>query len=250
MSKVQKVYFVIGGKYHDMDFARLEFLKLLAEQPTLRVTVAPHFEDVAAIQASDWLMAYTVDLVPSPAATQVIRDYVASGKRFLALHGTNSILKFTPEGLVDSPEDNTPFMELLGTQFKAHPPIGPFKIDVKVPDSPMTEGISDFETIDELYVSKIMSPDIRVLMSTTFSGECTGFVDSQWPEPVEVPMLHLRPFGAGEVLYYTLGHARGHYDLPEFTPFYPHIERCSWNYPVHYEILRRGIRWGMGELTA
>jgi uncharacterized protein len=249
MAKVQHVYFVIGGKYHDMDFARLEYLKLLAEQPTLRVTVAPNFEDVDAICKSDWLMAYTVDVVPSPSATQAIRDYVASGKKFLALHGTNSILRFREDGLVDSPEDNTPFMELLGTQFKAHPPIGPFKVDVNVKAHPLTVGIEDFETIDELYVCKVFDPTINVLMSTTFQGECIGFVDSQWPEPVQVPMLHTKKHGDGEVLYYTLGHARGHYDLPEFTPFYPHIERCSWNYPVHYEITRRAIRWAMGELA-
>jgi uncharacterized protein len=247
-SPVQHVHFVIGGKYHDMDFARLEFLKLLAEQPTVRVTVAHNWEDIETIQKSDWLMGYTVDLVPSPAATKAIREYVASGKRFLALHGTNSILAFREDGLVDSPETNTPFMELLGTQFKAHPPIGPFKVTVKNHADPLSAGIADFETIDELYVSKILSPDIQVLMSTTFQGECAGFVDSQWPDPVEVPMLHRRRFGAGEVLYYTLGHARGHYDLPEFMPFYPHVERCSWNYPVHYEILRRAIRWGMGEI--
>jgi hypothetical protein len=26
--------------------------------------------------------------------------------------------------------------------------------------------------------------------------------------------------------------------------FWPHPQRCGWNYPVFYELLRRGIRWG------
>jgi len=26
------------------------------------------------------------------------------------------------------------------------------------------------------------------------------------------------------------------------------IERCAWDVPVYYELLRRGIRWGIGEL--
>ena len=24
---------------------------------------------------------------------------------------------------------------------------------------------------------------------------------------------------------------------------YPHVERCSWESPVYYELLARGIRW-------
>lgn len=26
------------------------------------------------------------------------------------------------------------------------------------------------------------------------------------------------------------------------------VERCSWDAPVYYELLRRGIRWGIGQL--
>ena len=38
MSVVQ-AYLVAGGKYHDIDFARLELLKLLAEFEEVRVRV-------------------------------------------------------------------------------------------------------------------------------------------------------------------------------------------------------------------
>ncbi|MEM1020979.1 MAG: ThuA domain-containing protein, partial [Pseudomonadota bacterium] len=37
------VYFVVSGKYHDIDFARLELLKLLAEHDQIRTTVAPDY---------------------------------------------------------------------------------------------------------------------------------------------------------------------------------------------------------------
>ena len=33
-------HFVAAGKYHDIDFARLEVLKLLAEHQNIRTTVA------------------------------------------------------------------------------------------------------------------------------------------------------------------------------------------------------------------
>ena len=47
----------------------------------------------------------------------------------------------------------------------------------------------------------------------------------------------------GMVVYNTLGHCRGHYDLPGIQDFYPNPEKCAWNYPVYYELLRRGITW-------
>ena len=36
-------HFIIGGKYHDMDTPRIEILKLLAEHPEVRTTVACDF---------------------------------------------------------------------------------------------------------------------------------------------------------------------------------------------------------------
>jgi type 1 glutamine amidotransferase len=61
-----------------------------------------------------------------------------------------------------------------------------------------------------------------------------------------VPILYLRDIGAGQILYNTLGHCRGHFDLPTLQPFYDHPEKCAWNYPVYYDLLRRGLRWAMG----
>ena len=29
---------------------------------------------------------------------------------------------------------------------------------------------------------------------------------------------------------------------------YPRVERCAWESPVYYELLRRGLRWAKGEL--
>jgi len=62
-------------------------------------------------------------------------------------------------------------------------------------------------------------------------------------------VLYLRDHAAGGVLYNCLGHCRGHYDLPDMVPFYDHPERCAWNYPVYYEMLRRNIRWAMGDIA-
>lgn len=240
-------HFVAAGKYHDIDFARLEVLKLLAEHGEIRTTVANDYSDVARLAACRFLVTYTCDLMPTVEQAAAIRAFLEAGGRWLALHGTNSILRFTDAG-VDSPEERPDVMEMLGSQFKAHPPIGaPFHVKVTDKDHPLTRGLEDFDVVDELYLMKTLAP-IQVLMQTSFTGEATGFVDADWDDPA-VPVLYLRQLGQGGVLYNTLGHCRSHYDLTELMPFWQHPERCAWNYPVYYEMLRRGIRWATGELA-
>ncbi|QXQ07130.1 ThuA domain-containing protein [Sphingosinicellaceae bacterium] len=234
-------HFVAAGKYHDIDFARLELLKLIYEHPEIRTSVSNDYSDIARLEACSLLITYTCDLMPSAAELVAIKAWLERGGRWLALHGTNSILEFT-DGGVATPELRPDVMELLGTQFKAHPPIGPFTVEVCDSDHELSRGIADFEVIDELYLSKTLAP-IRTLMRTTFTGEATGFVDANWQDAV-VPILYLRDIGKGQILYNTLGHCRGHHDLP-MVPFYAHPERCAWNYPVYYELLRRGLRWAM-----
>jgi uncharacterized protein len=240
-----QIHFVAAGKYHDIDFARLEVLKLLAERPHLRTSVAVDYADTARLAASDVLITYTCDLMPAPAEAAALRDFLERGGRWFALHGTNSILRFLDSGLVDTPEERPDVMELLGTQFKAHPPIGPFKVEVVNRDHVLTRGIDDFEVVDELYLSTPTAP-IDILMQTRFTGEATGFVAKDWQDAV-VPILYQRDFGRGGVIYVTLGHCRSHHDVMQLLPFWPHPERCAWNYPVYYELLRRGIRWAAQE---
>lgn len=237
-------HFVAAGKFHDIDFARLEILKLLAEHPQVRTTVAHDYADTARLAACRFLVTYTCDVMPSAAEAAAIRAWLEGGGRWLALHGTNSILRFTDQG-VATPEERPDVMELLGTQFKAHPPIGPFRVEIADRDDPLTRGIDDFDVVDELYLSKTTAP-IRTLAQTRFQGEATGFVDADWPETV-VPIVYRRELGRGGIVYNTLGHCRGHWDLPELMPYWEHPERCAWNYPVYYELLRRGLVWAIGD---
>ena len=239
-------HFVAAGKYHDIDFARLELLKLLAEHAEIRVTVANDFSDTARIAACKFLVTYTCDVMPTEAEAAAIRTFLEQGGRWLALHGTNSILRFTDAG-VDCPDERPDVMDILGTQFKAHPPIGPFGVEVVDRDHPLTRGIADFQVVDELYLSKTVAP-IRTLMQTRFEGKADGFTALDWPATA-VPILYLRDLGSGGVLYNTLGHCRGHHDLTDLMPFYDHPERCAWNYPVYYDMLRRGISWAKGQIA-
>ena len=48
------------------------------------------------------------------------------------------------------------------------------------------------------------------------------------------------------MLYFTLGHARGRYDMRPLMDDYPQVELGSWKVPAYTELLRRGIRWAAG----
>lgn len=238
-----RVHLVASGKYHDIDFARLELLKLLAENARIRTTVSTDYADSAAIAAADLLLTYTCDVIPDPAQTGMLEDFLVRGGRWFALHGTNALLRFAEDGVCETPDEAPHFMDLLGSQFAGHPPIAPFKVEVTRSDHSMTEGLRAFRVEDELYLVR-QRADLAVLLHTSFAGSCPEFRDSEWNEH-EVPVLYERKVGEGAVLYLTLGHCRGHYDLQPVAPFWPHPQRCAWNYPVFYELLRRGIRWGL-----
>ncbi len=249
------VVLVAGGLWHDFDFARLELLKLLAEHEQFRVRCQPDYEDTTWLEPGGpfharILVTYTCDVRPSPRAQQIIRDWVEHGGRMVALHGTSSSLDQTAEGWA-APRDVPLWIDTLGSQFIAHPPIAPYLVENVAPDHWLVEGVEAFETTDELYLNEY--PDRKALvplLQTTYRGDARGFVEADWndTDPDHL-VMYLRPLGAGDVLYNTLGHCRAHYDMVPSKPYYPNVDRCAWDLPVFHELLRRSLRWARGETS-
>ncbi|MDA0338468.1 MAG: ThuA domain-containing protein [Proteobacteria bacterium] len=242
-------YLVAAGKYHDINFARVELLKLLQEDERFRVRVGEDYSNIEAIQAADVLITYTCDVTPTDDEIEGLNKFLQSGKKWFALHGTNSILRFLDSGLVDAPNLAPKFMEMLGSQFIAHPPIMPYTVEVpeSAKDHPLVQGIEAFDVDDELYCSHYHG-DNTPFLETTWSGMCEGFVEDDWTDSDKHLVMYSHPHGAGEVLYCTLGHCRGKYDMQPLVDEYPVIERGAWVQPAYYEILRRGIRYCICEL--
>jgi type 1 glutamine amidotransferase len=239
----RRAHLIAAGRYHDMDFARLELLKLLAELPSVRTSVASDYGDVGSLAQADLLITYTCNFAPSEQETAALRTFLEAGGRWIALHGTNAVLDFLSDGRIGVAKGNDEFMDLIGTRFLAHPPIGPFQVEADDPDHPLTAGIEPFEVIDELYLFE-MRGAVQTLLHTSFHGSCEPFAASEWAND-HAPVMYLHAVGAGSVLYLSLGHCRGHYDPSPGGAFVSHPSRCAWNYPVYYELLRRGLRWGL-----
>jgi len=242
------VTLVAGGKYHDIDFARRELLTLLGEHEEFRVRVQPDYEDTAGIEKSSVLVSYTCDVRPSEKAQTEIRSWVEKGGRWVALHGTNAALTLGGPNGVDAPRCFPSWADTLGSQFVAHPPIQPYTVQVSDPNHWLVSGIESFDTDDELYLSEYADRDaLHGLLHTTWQGDAKGFVEADWTncDPTHL-VMYLRDLGQGSILYNTLGHCRGHYDMAPVLDFYPRIERCSWEKPAYYELLRRSLRWARG----
>lgn len=236
-------YLICGGRYHDFDFARLELLKILHRHDRIRVRVAENYSDIDALNQADFLVSYTCDVLPDQRAEEALQSFVAGGKRWHALHATNSIIEWTAGGKARSPRKAQTFMKVLGSQFIAHPPVAPFRVHVTDPGHPLMSAIGGFEVSDELYLSEMHGPN-HVLLHTHYNGKAQdGFAEENWFSDEARPIMYLHPVGKGEVLYNTLGHCRGKYDMQPLIEEYPLVERCAWELPVYYQLLERGMRW-------
>ena len=169
MSTAIDVYLVAGGRYHDIDFARRELLSLLAEHERIRVRVGADYSDVDAIAAADVLITYACDVVPVGGEIEGPRKLLARGRRWLALHGTNSRIEFLPDNRVRCPPLDPELYEMLGSQFMAHPPIGRYKVKQAKTSDPLVAGIGDFHVEDEHYLQDTL-PGNEPLLVTRFAG--------------------------------------------------------------------------------
>lgn len=98
----------------------------------------------------------------------------------------------------------------------------------------VAENFSDIEAIKA-----------STLLEANYNQPSTGYVQSEYgTDRDSQPQMYLHPFGDGEVLYLSLGHCSGKHDMKPIVDIQP-VVRGSWDNPVYYELLRRGISWGV-----
>lgn len=232
---------IASGKWHDIDYARLELLKILAEDERVRTRVFENYESLDALSAADMLVTYTCDVVPSLAAQETLREWLLGGGRWYALHGTNSVLRMLGDGKWHAPRHAPLMMDLLGSQFLSHPPIASYLVERTGNDHEVTRGVGSFTTNDELYHMELHGP-LHVLMDTCCSKVADHFAEGA-EAPGRHPVVYLKQHDLGAVLYNTLGHCRSHYDMQPMLEWWPTVDRCAWELPEFHALLRQGIDW-------
>lgn len=235
---------VAGGQWHDIDYARLEILKLLGGNPQIRTKVFADYDFGDALDSAQMLVTYTCNVAPPEAMQHRLRRWLQAGGRWLALHGTNAVLELLDDGRWSAPRTIPVLADLLGSQFISHPPIAPYRVDVVDRGHPLVDGIEPFDAEDELYHLELHQP-IHVLLE----AECTMTADAfegGADAPGRHPVFYLKNHNKGGVLYLTLGHCRGHYDLQPLLDWWPSVDRGSWALPEFRTLLGRGVDWAAG----
>ncbi len=86
---------------------------------------------------------------------------------------------------------------------RGHDPLGRFTVEMVDPEHPITRGLDDFETIDELYTCLVGETPIRVL------AESQSKVDGK-----RYPLAFVLDYGKGRVFHTVLGHNVVAYKTP------------------------------------
>jgi len=189
--------------------------RILEADPRLEVRIVedPHFLDSAALtnyaavllHFQNWEVAG-----PGPAARENLGRYVENGGGLVSVHFACGAWHG------EWPEfQNFVGRVWHGTKGTQHDARGRFKVQIVDQSHPVTKGLSDFETDDELYTCLTGDAPIHVL------AEATSKVDKK-----EHPMAFVREYGKGRVFLTTLGH-----DVKAFTnSSVPQLlqQGCAW----------------------
>jgi putative heme-binding domain-containing protein len=151
--------------------------------------------------------------------------YLADGGGLAIIHFTNGAFHAS---LPETPPSDWPEFRNICRRVwdhapgrSSHDPYGRFRVNI-VKDHPVTQGLSSFETIDELYCNQQGQQPIEVL--ATAHSTITGR---------DEPMAFVYPYGRGRVFQTVLGHAAE-----------------SIRVPGAATLIRRGVVWAAGHPQA
>ena len=151
----------------------------------------------------------------STALRRALRSFVVDGGALVALHTSTICFDDWPE-----------WGDLLGGQWNwdrsFHPLLGPVSVRLVSPDQggsvgEIVEGLSDFDTTDEVYMQLDLCQDVEPL---AFARPSDG------PATDEHPVLWGRQIGLGAVAQFGLGH-----------------DASALEHPTTAELVRRCVAW-------
>ena len=263
-----RTHLIVGGfppgasAGHDMDYARLSLLGLLAEQEEMTTTVANDFTDLDRwLDGAGLLLTYVAGPVPSGDQLDVLNAWLEGGGRWFGLHGTSGGRAARMEGTRQRRMVREGHHETLGCFFLNHPPVCRFEVQV-TNGHPLTQGLpSSFETVDELYLVEPIG-ESRVLLTTELPEDPSppgfGFRydadTSLLPDGKTRVLGYVKDVGRGAVGYVALGHT--HARRSNSQPFVdesvaaggvtPTTLRGSWETEEFNTLVRNAIAWGNG----
>ena len=193
-------------------------VQAIEEDPRLdvRVVMDPFFLECERIEAYRAILLHFMNWKqpgPGPKAQHRLQNLVSSGGGLVLVHFACGAWQEWPG-----------FVHLAGRvwdpNLRGHDPRGRFRVHIADPHHPITKGMSDFETDDELYTCLSGQEPIHVLATAR------SRVDGK-----TYPIAFVHRYGAGRVFHCVLGH-----DVKalRFAPV--------------QKLFRRGTAWAAGVL--
>ena len=169
------------------------------------------YEDTELMKSLDLIIQVISMGKISQTQEKILLETIKNGCGFAGWHG----------GTGDSFRENTEYQFMTGGQFVAHPG-GIIDFTVKITDhnDEITKGLKDFNIRSEQYYMHV-DPNVKVLATTTFSGEHAPWIDGS-----VIPVVWKKQYAKGRVFHSTLGHVMKDFEVHEAL-----------------EIQKRGIRW-------
>lgn len=159
--------------------------------------------DVIVLHFMDWEVPD-----PGPAARANLKRVIARGTGMVMVHFACGAFQEWGE-----------FVELAGRvwdpNLRGHDPHGKFTVKITEPEHPVMKGISDFETVDELYTCLTGDTPIKIL------AEARSKVDGK-----DYPMAFVLEYGKGRVMHSVLGHDVRAFESPEVKRLFRNA--CAW----------------------
>jgi type 1 glutamine amidotransferase len=212
-----KVLLVTGDDvlpYHDWQTVSQALKETLVSSGKFEVRVC---EDAGVLDSATTLGRYDLVLLDyynaktptlSAGAKENLVSFVKDGKGLVITHLSSASFKEWEE-----------FRKLCGRYWvmgtSGHGPRGVFKARITKTDSPITQGLADFEADDELYAKLQGDAPITVLIEA----------DSDWSKKTE-PLAFTVEYGKGRVFHETLGH-----------------DAKAVNNPTVQKLIQRGCEW-------
>jgi putative heme-binding domain-containing protein len=201
---------------HDWQKTTRAIEEVLARDSRLRVTVVrdPEFLAKPALAGHDVLILNYMNFERpglSDRAKANLLKYVAGGKGLVVVHFANGAFR-------DWPDYRKLVRRVWVDKKSGHDPYGRFVLSIPKRDHPITRGLKEYETTDELYFKQQGDLPIEALL--TARSRVTG---------KQEPMAFVYNHGKGRVFQTVLGH-----------------DAAAIRTPGTAEVIRRGCVWAAG----
>lgn len=201
---------VKSHKWQEMSAATREVLDASGKFDVQVVENLSPLDSAASLKKYDlvFLTRYDGKTVLSDAAKQNLLDYVKSGKGFAVSHLASASFPEWSE-----------FQKLCGRYWvmkkSGHGPRSVFTAKIADKTHPITKGMADFQTDDELYAKLFGDTPIHVLVEA----------DSDWSKKTE-PLAFTLTYGKGRVFHEAFGHDGKAIKNPPVAKLI--VQGCEW----------------------